>query len=311
MASTWISAIEMASAQPLFFRPISDPGATGWDQIANFSTLQANALLRDDFLVTLTKGATYDIFSASFFDPFVLRIQDFNGSLLANDNNSLSVSYGMDVIWDFIAPYTGIYYISASWDQGFSDPFVYVAVYEDIDTAPIMPPNMTINIDGVASQVSTTQYSGPVAYLQYQYIGGALGEVVNGTAGNDFINLLGGDDAAAGEAGDDVLDGGTGSNFLSGGNGRDVFFIDGRGGSVTWATITDWRPGEEVVVWGWRPGVSKWTSVESEGAPGYKGGTMHADLDGNGVIDTSVTASGKSLFELPPPLELDGLLWFI
>ena len=50
-----------------------------------------------------------------------------------------------------------------------------------------------------------------------------------------------------------------------------------------------------------------------DGAEGYKGLTMHADLDGNDVIDTSVTFTGiTSQSQLPTPLEFadPALLWF-
>jgi len=80
--------------------------------------------------------------------------------------------------------------------------------------------------------------------------------------------------------------------------------------TTTWATVTDWSAGERLSVWGWRPGVSKVQWVDSAGAPGWTGVTMHGDLDGNGVIDTSVTWTGLTRSQLPTPLEFDGLLWF-
>ena len=48
------------------------------------------------------------------------------------------------------------------------------------------------------------------------------------------------------------------------------------------------------------------------GAEGYQGITRHADLDGNGAIDTSVTWAGRTRADLPTPLEFgpQELLWF-
>ncbi|WP_368418979.1 trypsin-like peptidase domain-containing protein [Rhodovarius sp.] len=158
--------------------------------------------------------------------------------------------------------------------------------------------------------VSPATYSGPVSNLNYQYLGGARGEAISGTTANDFINGMGGDDAINGGTGNDVIDGGTGSNFLSGGPGRDVFFLDGRGGAVTWSTITDWSSGEQLSIWGWRPGVSLTKWVASDGAVGYRGVTLNIDLDANGSTDTSVTWSGLSQSALPTAREYDGLLWF-
>lgn len=170
---------------------------------------------------------------------------------------------------------------------------------------------VSIQNNGTTTKLLPDVYSGPVAWLEYAVLGSNTTDVAIGTSQNDFFNLLGGDDAANGGAGDDVIDGGTGSNFLTGGAGRDDFFLDGRGGSTTWATITDWEAGERLSVFGWRPGVSQVLWVDSAGAPGWTGVTMHGDLDGNGVIDTSVTWTGLTRDQLPAPLQFDGLLWFV
>lgn len=156
-----------------------------------------------------------------------------------------------------------------------------------------------------------TAYVGPVTYLERQLLGSGNTEVLAGTIRNDFFNLLGGDDAANAGNGNDVLDGGTGSNFLTGGTGNDVFFLDGRGGTITWSTITDWGPGEQLSVWGWKPGISKATWIDKAGAAGFEGITMHGDLDADGTIDTSVTWSGMTRAALPTPVEQADLLWFI
>ncbi|WP_188261983.1 Calx-beta domain-containing protein [Azospirillum tabaci] len=150
-------------------------------------------------------------------------------------------------------------------------------------------------------------YGGPVNGLEYEIIASDGDEVVVATPGSDFVNMLGGVDGVDGGGGNDVLDGGTGSNFLTGGDGRDIFFLDGRGGQVTWGTVTDFSPGEEVNLWGWQPGQSSATWVSDAGAPGYTGLTMHADLDGNGTVDASLTLSGWSA--QPRAQELNDLLW--
>ncbi len=141
-------------------------------------------------------------------------------------------------------------------------------------------------------------YNGPVEYLQYQLLGSSQGNIVNGSSENDFINLLDGDDAANGGAGRDVLDGGTGSNFLSGGADGDVFFLDGRNASqIAWSTITDYVENEDTVnIWGWVEGTSSLIlTEENAGAEGFKGKTHHFDLDGDGLIDNSLTfTSGDS-----------------
>ena len=177
------------------------------------------------------------------------------------------------------------------------------------DPTAISGPFFSLFRDGTWSQEAAVSYSGPVSYLQYQLLGRGSGEVAVGTENNDFINLLGGDDAANGGGGDDVLDGGTGSNFLTGGAGFDVFFLDGRSGQTTWSTVTDWQAGEQLSLWGWRPGVSHATWLDRAGTAGYEGATIHCDLDGNGSIDVSVTWSGMMPGALPTAVEFDGLLW--
>ena len=145
-------------------------------------------------------------------------------------------------------------------------------------------------------------YKGPVEFLEFQMLGSSGGDIVTGSDANDFINLLGGDDAADGGAGQDVLDGGVGSNFLTGGSGADTFFLDGRSGSTTWSTITDFRPEDSVNIWGWQQGSSQLIlSLEDQGAEGFKGATFHYDLNGDRTIDTSITFSNIVLASLPAP----------
>jgi Ca2+-binding RTX toxin-like protein len=169
---------------------------------------------------------------------------------------------------------------------------------------------MTNTATNQATTVTANGYVGEVEYLTLSLLGSSGGEAVGGTSFADFINALGGDDAVNAGEGTDVIDGGTGSNFLSGGADLDTFFLDGRGGTTTWSTITDWENGEQLSVWGWRPGVSKATWLSEDGTAGFRGVTMHADLDGDGRIETSVTWASRAQSDLPNPLQFDGLLWF-
>lgn len=156
-----------------------------------------------------------------------------------------------------------------------------------------------IGENGEGISIAPTQYVGPVSYLEFELLGEASGDVVTGSAFNDFMNLLGGDDAANGGDGQDVLDGGTGSNFLTGGNGADTFFLDGRGGDITWSTITDFS-GDSVNIWGWVEGVSALLLTQDlNGASGFQGVTFHYDLDADGTIDTSITFTGLTEAQVP------------
>ena len=157
--------------------------------------------------------------------------------------------------------------------------------------------------NGSSTDIKAEPYTGPVPGIEYQVIAGANNDIIIGSDRADFINAGMGDDAIDGGAGNDMIDGGLGSNFISGGAGRDGFFLDGRAAvaSTTWSTLTDFSPGEQVTIWGYKPGVSTFRWVASDGAEGYKGATLHCDLDGNGVIDTSVTFAGLTQAQLPMP----------
>ncbi|WP_353213151.1 alkaline phosphatase D family protein [Rhodovarius sp.] len=159
------------------------------------------------------------------------------------------------------------------------------------------------NIAGKNNYAVADAYTGPVSGLVNQFLGSAFADIILGTEKADFINSDAGNDAINGGGGNDVIDGGLGSNFITGGSGTDKFFVDGRGAatSITWSTITDFSAGESMTIWGYKPGVSKFTWMASDGATGFKGVTLNADLDGNGVIDTSVTFSGLTQGQLPTP----------
>ncbi|UOA08406.1 trypsin-like serine protease [Methylobacter sp. S3L5C] len=160
--------------------------------------------------------------------------------------------------------------------------------------------------DGTSSYVMPAKYTGPVTFLEYELLGKSTGDVIIGSTGNDFMNLLAGDDAANGGAGNDVLDGGTGSNFLTGGSGNDTIFLDGRGGSITWSTVTDFSVGDQINIWGWNNGVSKQVfAMENQGADGYKGATYHYDLNNDRLIDTSITLTGLALSQIPTGVSKD------
>ena len=111
-------------------------------------------------------------------------------------------------------------------------------------------------------------------------------------APNVFIHTGSGDDAINVSSGQNVLDGGEGSNFLVGGSGEDTFFLDGRGGQVMWGTLVNFHAGDTVTLWGFVAGVSTYSWTDGDGAPGYTGGTLHADLTGGGGVTTSVTFAG-------------------
>ena len=141
-------------------------------------------------------------------------------------------------------------------------------------------------------------YTGPVAGLQHQYIWGSTDQVaISATAGNVFIKGGTSDDALAVSKGSNVLDGGAGSNFLVGGTGADggadVFFVDGRGGAVTWSTIVNFHPGDRATIFGFNTGTSTRPLTALDGVAGYQGVTIHSELGGAGTgVNASMTFAG-------------------
>ena len=69
-------------------------------------------------------------------------------------------------------------------------------------------------------------------------------QIMEGGAGNDFMNAQGNDDELLGMAGDDTLTGGTGDDTLTGGAGADTFRFGAKHGADT---ITDFAPSEDIV----------------------------------------------------------------
>ncbi|MCC6719083.1 MAG: hypothetical protein IT555_14470 [Acetobacteraceae bacterium] len=141
-------------------------------------------------------------------------------------------------------------------------------------------------------------YSGAVGYLQRQFIN-PTGDSVNVAANIPNVFLHGGG-VVGGNAlqvlsGNNVLDGGTGSNFLVGGTGSgpgqtDTFFLDGRGGGVSWGTVVNFHQGDAVTFWGWKDGTTNFDWFASAGASGFEGATIHARLNGGaGAYDASIT----------------------
>ena len=141
-------------------------------------------------------------------------------------------------------------------------------------------------------------YAGPVAGLQRQYIWASPdGVAISSTAPDVFLHGGAGADALAVSAGSNVLDGGAGSNFLVGAGGldggHDTFFLDARGGGVTWSTLVNFHAGDTATVFGFHAGVSTLPWTASDGVAGYSGLTLHSETAGAGTgIDASLTFAG-------------------
>lgn len=195
-----LTTAEMAAAQRLTFTSV-----TTIISKASFDT-SADFAIFDKFVWSGKAGAVYDIYSSSYFDPSILLLYDNLGNVIAIDDNS--GSYGTDHI-GFVAPYTGTYYVDASWDQGLAieQKHVSLNIYEDA-TAGIVaqPPDTT----GLWTQLGTNG-----------------DDIVDGSVGNDRIAGGDGDDHLFGDDGNDILFGGSGNDTINGTNGIDTAAYSG------------------------------------------------------------------------------------
>lgn len=134
---------QMASARQITFQK-SAPNDAGWDVEASIAGRDSNALLHSLYKFNANEGDTLDLFSVSFFDPFLLRVYDANGNILVTNNESNDpadseftiddIGHGVDFIEDFMATYTGTYYVEASWNQGSFYTFYDLILGVDADT---------------------------------------------------------------------------------------------------------------------------------------------------------------------------------
>lgn len=152
---------------------------------------------------------------------------------------------------------------------------------------------------GLSAVLLGDAYAGPVAGLQRQYTYTGSGNVnMSGGVPGLFLKGGGGADAIAVSSGRNVLDGNAGSNFLAGGTGpgsEDTFFVDGRGTATVWSTVGNFHAGDTATLWGYVSGVSKLAWAEGQGAAGYEGATLHADMRGDGSATASLTFAGLTV----------------
>ena len=105
-----------------------------WDNSA-YSIVTTNGAI-STYRWTGMAGATYDLFSTSYYDPSYIRIYDSLGNAIATDTESLLDATGYDTLFNFVAPYSGTYYVNAGWNQSVLSPSASFSLYEDINTAP-------------------------------------------------------------------------------------------------------------------------------------------------------------------------------
>jgi hypothetical protein len=182
-----LQAGAMASAIPLNFSPyVPPPGSfyTGWDNFVIWSTTSSASPLTV-FKFQAVEGATYDIFSSSWFDPFLIEVYDKGGNVVATNVATGYDPYGEDIVTDWVAPYSGTFYLTPGWDQGSYYTYASVSVYEDVATAGPMKITGTFGDDRMIGTYRTEAF--------YSTRGN---DTIQGNGGNDIISGFTGIDTA-------------------------------------------------------------------------------------------------------------------
>lgn len=174
-----LDVADMNDARHLLFGPRL--GDDGYDNQAIFTSTAPGEGGFPVFSFTAVEGALYTVTSESWFDPYHLVVYDNAGNPIAEDDGWGPA--GQDGL-SFIAPYTGKYYVDASWQQATAPRGgVEVAILEELDTVPVQLGQGTPNDDEIT-----------------------------GTATSDALYGNGGWDLLIGEGGNDLLDGGSGTD---------------------------------------------------------------------------------------------------
>ncbi len=168
-----------------------------------------------------------------------------------------------------------------------------------LDALPPPDSFLTTNVSlGTSTAVAGEVYTGPVNYLQHQFIWPSADKAaILATVSNVFLKGGTGDDALQVSGGNNVLDGGSGSNFLTGASGldggHDTFFVDSRSGVETWSTLVNFHQGDSATVFGFHAGLSTMPLTALAGAAGYQGVTLNSEINGPGTgVQSSITFAG-------------------
>lgn len=190
-----------------------EPNSSGrWDQRAEFRP-ESNIGANDIFAIQLTAGSTIDVYAENLYSQaggLVLYDQDGNSIARGWDSHTFA-----DQLSDFVAPYTGLYYINALWNPNSTPGSAHVRVQVDL------PSPATEGDDELGGR-----------YV----IAGGGNDTVLGTIADDYQRGGDGDDRLLGEygfddlhgnKGDDTIFGGHGYDWVVGGQGNDLLHGDG------------------------------------------------------------------------------------
>jgi hypothetical protein len=182
---------KMDEATPLFLKPLS-PNPEGWQSSITVSGYEW--WLYDTFRFEAKAGAKYELAALSYNDPFLLAIFDDQGAPVAWDNNEADdgppvvvngLAYQRDVIHDWVAPYTGTYYVRGLWYTDASHQFYSLSLSEDAHTTyptTTAVPNTTVVDEGTfVTYTVTSSTLEPGTVLNWILSGVNADDIGNGT----------------------------------------------------------------------------------------------------------------------------------
>lgn len=221
---------EMGAARQLVLLPKLDP-QTGDQNADYYGSFEVNYSSPNHvFWFYGIAGATYDVFSISWFDPVNTSIHSSSGQFLAGPSFFLDIN-GIDSVDDFKAPYTGIYYVDADWSQGLYYNNAYVSVSETLpDPLTDWPAARGVNPTTlpVSFRVMAPGTLGPDSIDggggNDRLVGFYGSDTIRGLDGDDKIYGGGGSDDLNGNLGNDIVNGMEGADFVRGGQGDDFVF---------------------------------------------------------------------------------------
>lgn len=214
-----LNLVERLGAQSLVWTSAAAANVIGdWDARAVVSGSDPGALQHALYTFDARAGDAFDLDSLSRFDPQSLRLFDDKGAVIfvndeADDPADTAIGgvlYAHDTINGWVAPYSGTFYVGASWTQGPVDTFY------------------SLSINKFATPIATVQPGAPdgarisAAIDKVEILGTVGPDQLDGTSGADFIIAFDGDDVVFGAAGDDDLNGNVGSDRVYGGDGADT-----------------------------------------------------------------------------------------
>lgn len=191
----------MVNAQLLTFTSApSNPD--GWQKIASVSGYDQYAILHDTYRFEAVAGARYEFTSLSYNDPIstTLYDQDGKGLVLQSDGpNDPPVMVGATAfpsdVLDWVAPYTGTYYVSAAWLTSQAQPYYSLTVTEDASreysTATIKASATSIDEGGSVTYTITSTTLVPGTVVNWMLTGVDDADLNTKTSGTATIQSNG------------------------------------------------------------------------------------------------------------------------